>query len=161
MIYELTLYKLPQHRLALPRLPLSCQMAIPCKKMRIPRNRSRYPPVFLTLISQSPSIYIGFSSLSAFDYCGVVGQPFTNITVGFDPDELSTIVFAPSGSQTDTDVDTANGGVFTTTETLTFYTPVGSAALNTKDLERDCSTILGYNYIPGNPSNALKSSRMF
>lgn len=129
--------------------------------MRLPRNRSRYPPVFLTRISQSPSIYIGFSSLSAFDYCGVVGQPFTNITVGFDPDELSTIVFAPSGSQTDTDVDTANGGVFTTTETLTFYTPVGSAALNTKDLERDCSTILGYNYIPGNPSNALKSSRMF
>jgi hypothetical protein len=118
--------------------------------------------VFLTLISQSPSIYIGFSSLSAIDYCGVVGQPFTNITVGFDPDELSTIVFAPSGAQTDTDVDTAtNGGVFTTTETITFYTPVGSAALNTKDLERNCSTILGYNYIPGNPSNALKSSRMF
>ncbi|KAK1248901.1 hypothetical protein MKX08_007121 [Trichoderma sp. CBMAI-0020] len=108
---------------------------------------------------QSPSIYIGFSSLSAFDYCGVVGQPFTNITVGFDPDELSTIVFAPSGSQTDTDVETAtNGDVFTSTETLTFYTPVGSAALNTKDLERNCSTILGYNYIPGNPSNALKSS---
>lgn len=137
-------------------------MAIPCKRTLIPSKRTIYPPVFLTLISQSPSIYIGFSSLSAIDYCGVVGQPFTNITVGFDPDELSTIVFAPSGAQTDTDVDTAtNGGVFTTTETITFYTPVGCAALNTKDLERNCSTILGYNYIPGNPSNALKSSRMF
>ncbi|KAL7899846.1 hypothetical protein HDV63DRAFT_403074 [Trichoderma sp. SZMC 28014] len=108
---------------------------------------------------QSPSIYIGFSSLSAFDYCGVVGQPFTNITVGFDPDELSTIVFSASGFQTDTDVDTAtNGGVFTTTDTVTFYTPVGSAALNTKDLERNCSTIVGYNYVPGNPSNAVDSS---
>ncbi|KAL6890400.1 hypothetical protein GGI43DRAFT_387603 [Trichoderma evansii] len=108
---------------------------------------------------QSPSIYIGFSSLSAFDYCGLVGQPFTNITVGFDPDELSTVVFAPSGSETITQVATAtDGNVVTTTETDTFYTQVGYAALNTKDLERNCSTILGYNYIPGNPSNAVNSS---
>ncbi|KAL7920770.1 hypothetical protein ACQKWADRAFT_149796 [Trichoderma austrokoningii] len=108
---------------------------------------------------QSPSVYIGFSSLSAIDFCGLVGQPFTNITVGFDPGELSTILFAPETSQTDTHLDlTTGGGTITDTETLTFFTPIGSAALNTKDLERNCSTIQGYTYIPGNPSNIINSS---
>ncbi|KAH6605557.1 hypothetical protein Trco_004710 [Trichoderma cornu-damae] len=44
---------------------------------------------------ESPSVYIGFSSLSAFDYCGVVGKPFVNTTVGFNPGELSTITSSP------------------------------------------------------------------
>lgn len=105
-------------------------------------------------------MYIGFSSLSAFDYCGLVGQPFSNITVGFDADELSTVVFASSADETVTNPDTATDGGFVTS-TVTFYTPVGSAALNTKDLERNCSTILGYNYVPGNPSNAIDRSRTF
>lgn len=52
----------------------------------------------------------------------------------------------------------------TTLESLStpsFYSPVGSAELNTADLKRNCSTIAGYTYIPGNPSNAVNSSRTF
>ncbi|UKZ76753.1 hypothetical protein TrVFT333_004463 [Trichoderma virens FT-333] len=76
------------------------------------------------MVFESPSVYIGFSALSAYDYCGFVGQPRT----------LNSLT------------------------TPTYYTPVGSAALNTADLERNCSTISGYSYIPGNPSNAMNSS---
>lgn len=43
--------------------------------------------------SESPSIYIGFSSLSAFDYCGLVGSAYANTTIAFDPTELSTLLF--------------------------------------------------------------------
>ncbi|PTB46827.1 hypothetical protein M441DRAFT_85805 [Trichoderma asperellum CBS 433.97] len=95
------------------------------------------------ILYESPSIYIGFSSLSAFDYCGLVGSAYANTTIAFDPTELSTLLFT---------------GVVGTQDVVTAVTirntPDGSAVLNTKDLERNCSTISGYSYIPGNPSNA-------
>ncbi|RFU78262.1 hypothetical protein TARUN_3977 [Trichoderma arundinaceum] len=112
--------------------------------------------------SQSPSVYIGFSSLSAYDYCGLVGKPFANTTVAFNPGELSTITFSKvTGTPFTFTTTFSDGNVLTTTTRPTFYTPNGSAALNTQDLERNCSTIAGYTYIPGNPSNAVNSSRTF
>ncbi|RFU73771.1 hypothetical protein TARUN_8471, partial [Trichoderma arundinaceum] len=105
--------------------------------------------------SESPSIYIGFSSLSAFDYCGLVGQAFTNTTIGFNPTEISTLIFSPVVGTAPIGIISTDGSVRTTTDTPpTLWTPVGSAALSTTDLERNCSTISGYTYIPGNPSNA-------
>ncbi|KAL7927655.1 hypothetical protein ACQKWADRAFT_277416 [Trichoderma austrokoningii] len=107
------------------------------------------------VVYESPSIYIGFSSLSAFDYCGLVGSAYTNTTMAFNPTELSTLLFSEviGTSQVFTVV---SGGTtsFSTEPPGTLFTPDGSALLNTKDLERNCSTVSGYTYIPGNPSNA-------
>lgn len=105
--------------------------------------------------SESPSIYIGFSSLSAFDYCGLVGSAYANTTMAFDPTELSTLLFtAVVGTSTVVTVVTSGITSFSTQPAATLFSPDGSAVLNTKDLERNCSTISGYSYIPGNPSNA-------
>ncbi len=43
--------------------------------------------------SESPSLYIGFTTLSAFDYCGQLGEAFTSTIVALRPAEISTIVF--------------------------------------------------------------------
>ncbi|KAL7792572.1 hypothetical protein V8C37DRAFT_416234 [Trichoderma ceciliae] len=108
---------------------------------------------------ESPSVYIGFSSLSAFNYCGLVGKDFVNTTVGFNPGELSTITFSRvTGTPHTVTTSFSDGRIVITTARDTFYTPAGSAALNTQDLARNCSTIAGYSYIPGNPSNAIISS---
>jgi hypothetical protein len=75
--------------------------------------------------------------------------------MAFDPTELSTLLFTGVVG-TSTVVTVVTGGVtsFSTQPAATLYSPDGSAVLNTKDLERNCSTISGYSYIPGNPSNA-------
>ncbi|UKZ50323.1 hypothetical protein TrVGV298_004581 [Trichoderma virens] len=111
------------------------------------------------MVFESPSVYIGFSALSAYDYCGFVGQPRFNTTVGFAPGELSTIIFSlTTGTPVTVGTILPGGSTLNSLTTPTYYTPVGSAALNTADLERNCSTISGYSYIPGNPSNAMNSS---
>ncbi|KAL6908502.1 hypothetical protein GGI43DRAFT_145870 [Trichoderma evansii] len=107
------------------------------------------------ILYESPSIYIGFSSLSAFDYCGLVGSAYVNKTMAFDPTELSTLLFTGVvGTQVVVTGVTSGTTFISTQPAATLYTPDGSAVLNTKDLERNCSTISGYSYIPGNPSNA-------
>ncbi|PNP42710.1 hypothetical protein TGAMA5MH_05451 [Trichoderma gamsii] len=107
------------------------------------------------VLYESPSIYIGFSSLSAFDYCGMVGSAYANTTMAFAPTELSTLIFTPVvGTSQVVTVVTSGITSFSTQPAATLFSPDGSAVLNTKDLERNCSTISGYSYIPGNPSNA-------
>jgi hypothetical protein len=84
--------------------------------------------------------------------------------MAFDPTEISTLVFTevvlPS-----TVITTVVQGSTRSFLNLggTFWTTAGSAMLSTTDLERNCSTISGYTYIPGNPSNGAhrSSSRMF
>ncbi|KAH8705732.1 hypothetical protein BGW36DRAFT_422272 [Talaromyces proteolyticus] len=103
----------------------------------------------------SPSVYIGFSSLYAYDYCGTVGQPYTNTTIAFDQDELSTVQYV---EQTLTYNTTANVGTGTSTvwstfpTTSTYYSSTTPAPLNFEVLGQNCSTISGYTYVPGNPS---------
>jgi hypothetical protein len=80
--------------------------------------------------------------------------------VGFNPDELSTVIFAPSLLPPETQVVTDATTTYTTVVTSTFYYPAGSAALEYGDLGRNCSTISGYSYVAGNPSSALVGSRM-
>lgn len=75
--------------------------------------------------------------------------------MAFDPTELSTLLFTGVvGTSTVVTVVTSGITSFSTQPAATLYSPDGSAVLNTKDLERNCSTISGYSYIPGNPSNA-------
>lgn len=75
--------------------------------------------------------------------------------MAFNPTELSTLLFTGVvGTSTVVTIVTSGVTSFTTQPAGTVYSPDGSAVLNTKDLERNCSTISGYTYIPGNPSNA-------
>lgn len=141
-------------------------MALYCEYIHVPLRQwnSTYFRAFLTHFyrSESPSVYIGFSSLSAIDYCGNVGGNFNNITVGFSQGELSTITFSTvTGTPFFATTSLSDGNIITSLTSQIFYTPDGSAVLETTDLERNCSTIAGYTYIPGNPSNALSSSRTF
>lgn len=50
--------------------------------------------------STSPSAYIAFPTISAFDYCGILGSVHTSVTLGFPPGALSTIAFNKNGSET-------------------------------------------------------------
>ena len=47
--------------------------------------------------STSPSVYIAFPTISAFDYCGILGSVHTSVTLGFPPGALSTVVFNEKG----------------------------------------------------------------
>lgn len=75
--------------------------------------------------------------------------------MAFDPTEISTLLFTGVvGTQVVVTMVTSGTTIISTQPPATLYVPDGSAVLNTKDLERNCSTISGYSYIPGNPSNA-------
>jgi hypothetical protein len=119
---------------------------------------------FLTFVSVSPSVYIGFSSLYAYDYCGTVGQPLTNTTIAFDQNELSTVQYVLQSYTTNV---TTNIGSGTTTiwstysTTSTYYSSTTPAPLNYEVLGQNCSTISGYTYVPGNPSAAAVYSCNF
>ncbi|KAJ2978047.1 hypothetical protein NQ176_g4033 [Zarea fungicola] len=111
---------------------------------------------------ESPSVYVGFSSLSAYNYCGQLGKAFVNTTMAFDATELSSITFATLAGQPITGATTGpNGSPTVTTSTPIVFTAAGSAAINFSDLERNCSTIAGYTFIPGEPFNEHNSSPTF
>jgi hypothetical protein len=113
--------------------------------------------------SISPSVYVGFTALSAYDYCGTVGPVYTNTTIAFDPDELSTVVDVPTTTEYYAFTSTAtNGQVTSITSTDVFYATTTPAQLNYSVLGQNCSTISGYSYDPGNPSaGAGGASRKF
>lgn len=111
---------------------------------------------------QSPSVYIGFTSLSAYDYCGPIGKNFVNTTLAFEPSELSSIVYGTFAGSTFTFITTGPDGIATPTiKTPIVYQPTGSAAVNYADLVQNCSTIAGYTYVPGLPFNNFAASRTF
>jgi hypothetical protein len=101
--------------------------------------------------SVSPSVYIGFSSLYAYDYCGTVGESFTNTTIAFDQSELSTIQFVPTTSILTLSEPVGNSWT-TYISTESYYTSTTPALLNYEVLGQNCSTIAGYTYVPGNPT---------
>ena len=45
----------------------------------------------LTLGSQSPSVYVVFPSITAFDGCRQVGKTFAGLTTSFAPEAMSTV----------------------------------------------------------------------
>jgi hypothetical protein len=112
------------------------------------------------LPSVSPSVYIGFTSLYAFDFCGKVGSVYTSTTVAFNPDELSSVgPPVPYGSRVNIDTyspvsNGVTGALTTETSTQVFYTGGPPAVINYADLGQNCSTISGYTFVPGNPSQA-------
>lgn len=101
--------------------------------------------------SVSPSVYIGFSSLYAYDYCGSVGESFTNTTIAFDQNELSTIQFVAT-SELVTETKQVGNSYTTYISTMSYYSSTTPALLNYEVLGQNCSTIAGYTYVPGNPS---------
>lgn len=109
---------------------------------------------------QSPSVYIGFASLSAYDYCGPIGRNFVNTTLAFETNELSSIVYGTFAGSTFTAGTIGADGINTNTiKTAILYEPTGSAAVNYADLVQNCSTIVGYTYVPGLPFNNLDRTR--
>jgi hypothetical protein len=98
-------------------------------------------------------VYIGFSSLYAYDFCGNVGNSYVSTTIGFDPTEIST-AGSPTVSiwtLTQTYMDFSSS---TITETDTETELVGGPAtqIDFRDLGQNCSTLSGYYYLAGNPS---------
>ena len=64
-----------------PNLPNMCVLRIShAERVRL-----------LTLGSQSPSVYVVFPSIAAYDGCQQIGQTFANLTTSFAPKELSTL----------------------------------------------------------------------
>lgn len=110
------------------------------------------------LFSVSPSVYIGFTSLSAYDFCGNVGSVLTSTTVAFGPDELLSMgppVLNTSDVFTETYAPISDGVTYpttTVTSTELFYSPGPPLLINYADLGENCSAIDGYTYVPGNPS---------
>lgn len=95
---------------------------------------------------------MGFTSLSAFDYCGTVGNVYTSTTFAFAPDELLTVGSPLASTYTNTNTDTDfTGGVMT--ETFSGVNSYGgpASAINYRDLGQNCSTISGYSYLAGIP----------
>lgn len=87
--------------------------------------------------SISPSVYIGFQTLEAYDLCGPLGGRLVNTTVAFASGELSTLVlYLPS-----------HGRIRPSPQPLTVA-----------DLNQNCSTIAEYKWFPDNPSNTVDAA---
>ncbi|KAF7184987.1 hypothetical protein HII31_13610 [Pseudocercospora fuligena] len=101
----------------------------------------------------SPSVYMAFKSVYAKNFCGTVGDIWYNTTIGFHPDDISTI----------NAYTTTYTSEYTTTEDGSVYTVEASAAgtqpppsrLKYTDLAQNCSTLPGYNYFPNDPQNDI------
>lgn len=52
-------------------------------------------------ISTSPSVYIAFPTMSAFDNCAVLGEVHTSVTLSFHPQNMSTVVLRMYGQRID------------------------------------------------------------
>lgn len=102
--------------------------------------------------SISPSVYIGFTSLYAYDYCGNVGNSFVSTTMAFNQNEISTVGSPTLSTVTSTwtEYDSANKLI---TSTPTIVQSVGGPAtmINFQDLARNCSAISGYTYLASQP----------
>jgi hypothetical protein len=79
---------------------------------------------------------------------------YTNTTISFHPDELSTVQVVPTATQVETyrtSLSTGTGST-TITSTYTYYATTTPAALNYEVLGQNCSTVSGYTYVAGNPT---------
>ncbi|KAH8602499.1 hypothetical protein B0O99DRAFT_588689 [Bisporella sp. PMI_857] len=108
---------------------------------------------------KSPSVYIGFTSLYAFDFCGTVGSVYSSTTMEFHPTEISTFgsLTATTTTRTQAHDDFSNitpGVITTETNTLTLSVPVATQ-IDFRDLAQDCDTIEGYTYIASLPLTQL------
>jgi hypothetical protein len=137
-------------------------MATHCKHTA---HLSDYHTMLLTCASKSPSVYIGFTSLYAYDFCGTVGEVFTSTTIEFDPTEISTLGRPVPTTSTDTQVvndfsttDPNAQSTFTTTFTESVGRP---SAINFRDLGQDCSSIEGYTFLASEPLTEVNSKYPF
>ncbi|KAJ4290317.1 hypothetical protein N0V90_010533 [Kalmusia sp. IMI 367209] len=101
----------------------------------------------------SPSLYLGFTSLGATDYCGPVGIEIYNTTIAFDPTEISTMLTQETRGTCTVTGTSRNGESYTTTAIdATIPAPL---PITIEDVAQDCSTIEGYAWFANNPSNAV------
>ncbi|TKX24745.1 hypothetical protein C1H76_2920 [Elsinoe australis] len=98
----------------------------------------------------SPSVYMIFTSIQAKNMCGQVGDVWTNKTIGFHPDEISTI--NPYVSVTLTITTTVSGKLVTTTSESFTQAPAGP--IDYAQVAGNCSSVEGYTYWPDQPFNA-------
>ena len=100
-------------------------------------------------IFTSPSVYMIFSSISAGDRCGQVGDIWTNTTIGFNAAEIYTV--NPTQTITHNITLTTKGSTITSISSIYSQPPDGQ--LDFAELGGNC-TASGYQYWPGNPFNA-------
>jgi len=105
-------------------------------------------------------VYIGFTSLYAFDFCGNVGGSYTSTTLEFHPSEISTLGKPVASTETYTQAyeEYTDGTLYgTTTETDTWTMSAGlPTAINFRDLGPGCSSgIAGYTYLASEPFSQL------
>lgn len=110
---------------------------------------------------ESPSVYIGFTSLYAYDFCGTVGDVYVSTTIAFDPSEISTLGVPVPTTTTFTQVHndwSAPDPNQLTTETDTWTDKVGlPTRIDFRDLNQDCSTISGYSFLASEPLTQLNT----
>lgn len=70
-------------------------------------------------------------------------------TIAFGPDELSSVVNVPA---TIVPLTQSIGSSIVSTVTDTEFTTTTPAPMNYPDLGENCSTVSGYSFVPGNPS---------
>ena len=111
--------------------------------------------------SISPSVYVGFTSLYAYDFCGNVGNVFTSTTIEFNPTEIMTFGIPTTATTTLTETYYLNTASDITTETTSWTQLVAgpASAINFRDLNQNCSTISGYTFIASEPYNDWAASK--
>ncbi|ORY19594.1 hypothetical protein BCR34DRAFT_552523 [Clohesyomyces aquaticus] len=97
----------------------------------------------------SPSVYIGFTALGAYDLCGPVGKTLYNTTIAFDPHELSSILADETIGACPVTKPASEGGGLSNVIVVTKSPP---KPLNFADVAQNCSSISGYYYNSANPS---------
>jgi hypothetical protein len=96
----------------------------------------------------SPSIYIGFTSIGARDYCGAVGTPVYNTTMAFDPTDVSSVLPAIA-TATCISQQTGEGGDVITWSN--YENVIVTQPLAYSDVAQNCSSIHGYYWFSDNP----------
>ncbi|KAF2169794.1 hypothetical protein M409DRAFT_20209 [Zasmidium cellare ATCC 36951] len=104
----------------------------------------------------SPSVYMAFSSLYAQNRCSTVGDVWYNTTIGFHPNEITT-VNAYVTTFTSYSLTTEDGTTESEFITAGGYRPPPSP-LHYSDLAKNCSSEPGYVYFPDDPQNDLAGS---
>ncbi|KAK4506801.1 hypothetical protein PRZ48_000534 [Zasmidium cellare] len=101
----------------------------------------------------SPSVYMAFSSIYARNRCSTVGDAWYNTTIGFHPNEITT-VNAYTTTYTSLLTHTEDGSTEVEQVTARGYRPPPSP-LHYSDLAKNCSSMPGYVYFPDDPQNDL------